>query len=159
MPFSNEFVEQSFNGGGNPVLTLLEADFGDESFYFVNNTENVESSVSGVNRNYLRGSFSLSLPDQTEDGIPSADLKFGVADIQIARKLRSVNKPIQFYIWLILASNPNDIEYGPVNYQSTAFSISDSDISVTLEVEPILHMSVPTDKFTPNTFRGLFDGL
>jgi len=156
MPMSEEFIDQTLQGGGNPILQLLRVAFEGETYYFANNTEDVTSSVSGSPETYRRGSFKVELPDDTEEGTPRATLKLEVADGQIIRALRASNNPAIFDIWLVLGHNPDIAEYGPVNYEATSFSISEKSISIDLEVEPILQLSIPSVKYTPSTFRGLF---
>lgn len=156
---SDEFLKQSLNGGGDPILTLMCVKFEGNTYYFANNNENVTSSVDGTTQTYIRSGFSLSLPDDTDEGIPTATLSFEAADVQIIRELRDTEEPLTIDIWLVLGSDPNTIEYGPVNYQSSSFNISGSGVTIELEVEPILQVQVPGNKFTPNTFPGLFDGL
>lgn len=158
MPFSDNFLTEAFNGGKDPILTLLRIQFEGETFHFANNNENITSAVSGTPQSYLRSRFELALPDDTEEGTPKATLDFEAADIQIARALRQANSPLNVDIWLVLGSDPNSIEYGPSNYKSAAFSISGNSISIELEVEPVLQTKLPRQRFTPNTFPGLFEG-
>jgi len=158
MPFSDNFLEQAFNGGGDPAITLMRVRFGDTSYYFANNTENITSSVDGSEQIYHKSGFNLSLADDTEEGTPRATLNFEVADIQIVRSLRATDDPLIVDIWIVLGSDPNVVEFGPVNYKSAAFNVDASAISIELEVEPVLQIQVPRHRFTPNTFPGLFEG-
>lgn len=159
MPFSDTFLTQAFNGGSDPILTLLRVEFEGQTFYFANNNENITSNVSGTTQTYLRSRFSLSLPDDTEEGTPTATLDFEAADRSVMRALRETDSTFQMDIWLVLGSDPNSVEFGPANYQSSAFTISDSSISIELEVEPVLQVQLPRHRFTPNIFPGLFEGV
>lgn len=156
MPTSDEFLGEVTRGGGNPILTLMRVQFPDNTYYFADNTENITSNVGGSSQVYQRGRFEITLPDDTDEGTPSANLKFSVPDAQIVRELRGVSGDVIFDVWLVLASDPNYVEYGPSNYQAKSFSLSDDTITIGLEVEPILHVQVPSVQFTPNTFPGLF---
>lgn len=158
MPFSDQFLNQAFNGGGDPILTLLRVTFEDQTLYLVNNNENVDSTASGTLQTYLRSRFSLSLPNDTEEGLPQATIDFEVGDIQIIRALRETPSPLTIDIWLVLGSDANFVEFGPVNYQSVGFTVSGTSVSLELEVEPVLHVQVPRHRFTPNIFPGLFEG-
>lgn len=157
MPTSDAFLQETLNGGGDPILTILEVSLDGNLYHFVNNTEDVQSNASGTLQTYRRSAFELSLPDDTEEGTPKATLNFGVADTQIVRALRATEEPMQASLWLILASDPNTVEYGPASYQSASFTVSTSSVQVELEVEPILQLEVPAERFTPNSFPGLFE--
>ena len=52
---------------------------------------------------------------------------------------------------------PNVAEFGPAQFESTSFSISGSGVSVELEVEPILDVQLPGERFTPQTFPALWE--
>lgn len=154
---TNEFVNQIYNGGSNPILTLLDVNVGGTHYYYVNNTESITSNVTGSPQTYQRGMFEITLPDDTSEGLPSAKISFGVADIQIVRFLREANEKIIIDLWLVLASDPNVAEYGPVNYQSSGFNVSDNNVSLDLEAEPILDVVIPSTTFTPSTAPGLWE--
>lgn len=159
MPFSDDFLTQSFNGGGDPIITLLRVKFDGNTYYFANNNENVTSNVDGTTQTYLRNGFTIQLPDDTEEGSPSATVQFAATDTQIIRELRDAESTIEMDLWLVLGSDPNVVEFGPVNYQCVSFDISGSNVSMEMSVEPILDVQVPSDLFTPNTAPGLFEGL
>lgn len=154
---TNEFVDHIYNGGKDVILTLLDVNVGGTHYYYVNNTESITSSVTGTPQVYQRGMFEITLPDDTSEGLPSAKISFGVADIQIVRFLREAEEKLIIDLWLVLASDPNAVEYGPVNYQSSGFSISDGNVSLDLEAEPILDVKLPSTHFTPRTAPGLWD--
>lgn len=158
MPFSDNFLQQAYNGGGDPIIDLMRVQFEDQTLYFANNNENITSTVTGTEQTFLKSAFKLALPDETEEGTPRAKLNFEAADSQIMRLLRETDDIITFDIWLVLGSDVNAAEYGPVNYQSASIGISANAIEIELEVEPILQVQLPRERFTPNTFPGLFDG-
>jgi len=158
MPFSDQFLTQAYNGGGDPIIDLMRVKIDNTTYYFANNNENIESNITGSLQTFQKSRFNLTLPDDTEQGTPRATLKFEAADSQIMRALRETDNVIVFDIWLVLGSDVNTIEYGPTNYQSASVDISANAISIDLEVEPILHTQLPRERFTPNTFPGLFEG-
>jgi len=158
MPFSDNFLDSSINGGSDPIISLMRVQFNNTNYYFVNNNESVQSSASGSIQTYERSRFSLSLPDDSEEGTPRATINFETADIRIVRELRDIDDYFIIDIWLVLGSNPDIVEFGPVNYQSAAFTINENSIQIELEVEPVLQIQIPRDRFTPNTFPGLFEG-
>ena len=156
MPQSDDFLEQSLNGGGDPILTIIELTLDGSIYHHANNTEDVVSNVSGSSQIYAKGAFEITLPDDTEEGTPKATLKFAT-EVDAIRALRSATAPLEMRLWLVLASDPNTVEYGPATYRSSSISISDKSVQIDLEVEPILQLEVPVERFTPNSFPGLFD--
>lgn len=159
MPFTDNFIKQSYNGGGDPVIDLLRVSFDNEVFYFANNTQALESSVSGETNVFQRSSFKLTLPEDTDEGSPEATINFDAADMQIIRALRSADERINVTLWVVLASDPNTAEFGPVNYESTEFNVSGSSVSLKVQVEPILDVEIPSHRFTPNLFPGLWEAI
>lgn len=159
MPTSDSFLESIYaTSSGDPILTLLRVDFDGVFHHFANNNESVTSNVSGSSQLYQPAAFAIALPEDTSDGTPTATLEFDPSDIQIVRLLRSAEERINVTMWLVVADEPNVAEFGPVNYESTSFSISAAGVSATLEVEPILDVTLPAKRYTPQTFPGLWDG-
>lgn len=157
MPFSDTFTQQALNGGGDPVLTLLRVNVDGTFYYFVNNTESVTSGVSGSSQQYQRGFFTIKLAeDEDSDSAPTATINFETADIQIVRTLRSAQSKIFIDLWLVLASDTNAIELGPITYESESFDISANTVSLELTVEPILDVQYPGYRFTPELFPSLW---
>ena len=156
MPISNDFIEQAYNGGGNPLIALLRVNVDGSYYYYCDNTESIQSNVSGSSQAYQSGYFKLDLPDNSTEGEPTATLTFDAADIQMIRRLREADNRLQFDMWLVLGSDPNVVEFGPANYESETFSISSQRVSVGLIVEPDLNLQLPKDKFTPKLFPGLW---
>lgn len=159
MPFSDQFLRDIYaQTTGAAVIALIEADFDGEKHYYADNTQSVDSNVSGAIKTYQPGRFSPELPEDTADGTPRATIDFEASDIQLVRRLRSVNSRVVINLWLVVASSPNVAEFGPVQFESVDFTISGSTISLSLEVEPILDVQLPADRYTPQTTPGLWEG-
>lgn len=157
MPTSDRFLDTLFTTSAElPILSLLEATIDGAKYYYVNNNESITSTVSGTSAQYERAAFNVALPDDTDDGIPTATLEFNAADSGLVRLLRLAEDRVKIRIWLVLADDVNTVEYGPVNYESKSFSLSGSSIAITLESDSSLDVQVPGLRYTPNVFPGLW---
>jgi len=158
MPFSDSFTENLYSRSSpDPILTLMRVLIDNDYYYYVNNNESIASTVSGSSKVYQPSAFNLSLPQDNAEGTPRAELTLDPADNGIVRRLRAANDRVYVTLWLVAASSPNSVEFGPVEYESTEFSISSGNITVGLEVEPILDRVVPARRFTPDLFPALWD--
>lgn len=156
MPTDN-FLNEIFSANsGEPILSLIRVDIDGDIAYYVNNNESITSNVTGASTVFQPAAFSIALPEDTSDGTPRATLDFDAADIQIVRKLRQAEQRIVLDLWVVAASDPNVVEYGPSNYESVDFTISGTKVSIGLEIEPILDIEIPGKRYTPQTFPGLW---
>lgn len=159
MPYSDQFLRDIYaQTTSAAVIAIIEADFDGTKYYYVDNTQSIDSNVSGSTQTYQPGRFSLELPEDTADGTPRATIDFEAADIQLVRRLRSVNSRVVINLWLVVASAPNVAEFGPAQFESVDFTISGTTVSLSLEVEPILDVQLPADRYTPQNTPGLWEG-
>lgn len=158
MPYSDNFLENAYSRSSpNAVLTLMTVNIDGNLYHYVNNNESVVSTVSGSSRTYQPAAFNISLPEDTAEGTPKATLSFDPADNAVVRRLRSASSRLEMTLYVVLSNALNVVEFGPVNYESTDFSIDAGNISIGLEVEPVLDRVVPARRFTPHYFPGLWD--
>lgn len=162
MPYSDNFLNEMYSASSaEPILSLIRVNIDGTLYYYVNNNESIQSTVADPNglisKVYQPAGFKLILPEDVSDGTPRASLDFDPADNSVIRKLRGASNRIIVDLWLIAASSPNSVEFGPVNYESTDFKINVGGVTLGLEVEPILDIVIPGDRFTPTLFPGLWD--
>lgn len=123
--------------------------------YFVNNKVDVTSNA----QIYTAASFELNLTSDGPDAVPTTSLRFDSGDQQIIRKLREVDARPEINMSIVLASNPDNLEIGPINYEVESFSISDTVVEMQLTVEPILNEPIASDFYTPTLFSGLWGSV
>lgn len=158
MPQSDRFLDTLFSRSSpTPILSLLRADIDGVMYYYVNDNQSITSTVSGAPQTYQQAAFELSLPDDTEEGTPTAKLDFDAGDISFVRLLRKASKRIKLTLWVVLSDDPNTVEYGPAEYESVNFDVSETAVSVSLEAEPILDVQIPGLRYTPTIFPALWD--
>ena len=158
MPYSDSFLKNIYSrSSGDPSIVLIEVNIDGTFYYYANNTQSIDSNVSGSTQTYQPVRFDLSLPEETAEGTPRATIDFDAADISTVIRLRLANDRIIINLWVIAASAPNIAEFGPAQFETTSFIISGSGVSVDLEVEPILDVQLPGERFTPQTFPALWE--
>lgn len=156
MPISNNLREQIYNGGGDPLLKLIRVNVDGGFYFFVDNTEDITSTVDGATATYLRSGFELALPDDTLTGSPQAVLQFSASRSDLIQILRQGDEKVKLDLWLVLANNPNYIEVGPLNYESDSYTIDGSIVKLNLTAEPQLDVVLPGKRYTPTTFPQLW---
>lgn len=139
---------------GEVFLVLLEIDHPDLTapIRLVHNTEEV---IHGGNT-YAPYAFKVDLPDENEDGIGNAKLTIDATDRQIVYAVRAVTDAPSLTIKIVLASSPDVIEAGPLEFKLGPVSYNAEAVTVDLIYEDRLHLKVPYLTFTPEYFGGLF---
>ena len=133
------------------LLAISHADMS-ETLRFVNNTEDV---VSG-GETYTAFPFAIDLPSDTEDSLPSVQLVIDNIDRSIIEELRSIDSAPTIAVSVILASDPDTIECGPLSFSLKSIDYDAKVITAQLGFEDILNEPFPAGTFTPTDFPGLF---
>jgi len=156
MPYSDAFLQNAYDvNASQATLMLIRVNIDGTLYYYANNNESVQSTVSGSTQVYQQSRFSLELPEDTAEGTPRATIDFDAGDIQIVRRLRAANSRVIVDMWLVLANDPNTAEFGPANYESVSFSVEGPAVPLSLEAEPILDVQIPATRYTPQTAPAL----
>lgn len=103
--------------------------------------------------------FSVSIGSDISDTIPRTKLDFDAGDRTLIRLLRENRNPPKIVLEVVMSNTPDIVEIGPVEFQADSFSIKASAVNMDLTVEPILNEPVPSAKFTPTLFPGLFENV
>jgi hypothetical protein len=158
---STDFVAASQQLQTSEVfLTLLEVVIhenggGTTLHHFVNNKQDITSNTVI----YDKASFEIDLGGDTGDTTPQTTLRFDAGQRDIIRTLREVDARPEINLSIVLASNPDAVEIGPINYEVESFQIADTLVSMTLIVEPILNETIPSDTYTPTLSPGLWGNV
>ncbi len=123
------------------------------SYRFINDWVNHED---GLGETWIGFPFRIQLPDDRDDEAPLAQLVIDNVDREIVRELRQLASPMTVTLWIVLASDIDDVVAGPYTFSFNAASWDALTVSGSLEYEPILNMRWPAHDFTPITTPGLF---
>jgi len=152
---SSSFLEALYSERTNEVfLVLLSIAHADlvETIRVVNNTENITSS--GVE--YTAFPFTLSLPDDIEDQLPAVTLSIDNVDRSIVEAVRTINSPATVSLSVVLASDPDTVEIGPITLTMRQVEYDQLTVSGTLQPADLLSEPFPQGRFSPNRYPGLF---
>ena len=100
--------------------------------------------------------FTITLPDDRDDEIGVSQLAIDNTDRQIVQTIRSITSPPAATLWIVLASNIDDVIAGPYDFSLNAATWDALTVTANLEYEPIMNMRWPQHDFTPITTPGLF---
>ena len=117
--------------------------------------DNYEDVVSG-GETYTAAAFDPRLPDDVEDRIPDVNIVIDNVDRSIMQDIRSATSAPDITISIVLQSDPNTVEVGPVSFKIRAVDYDKYTISGTLKHEDILNEAFPRRSYTPINFPGLF---
>lgn len=142
------------NGDTRP-LVLLEITHPDltQPIRVVNDYENVTSNGN----EFIAMAYRITLPDQTEGGIPKARLEIDNIgkDLVGWLEISGGGQGAKVKIMLILRNDPNTIEYS-ATLDLTNVSITQNVVSGELSYQNILQKSGMRKIYRPDTHPGLF---
>ena len=119
---------------------------------YVNNYEDV---TSGGNT-FTAAAFDGRLPNDVEDQVPDVNLVIDNVDRAIMSDIRSATAPPDAQIDIVLQSDPNTVEIGPLNFKIRQVNYNALTISGTLQYEDILNETIPINRYTPQKYPGLY---
>lgn len=126
-----------------------------QPFRFIN--DRVNHTDAGLDE-WIGFPFTLRLPDDRDDEMPLAQISIDNVDRQIVAAVRGITTPATMKLWVVLASDIDDVIAGPYTFSFNSASWNAMTVSGSLEIEPILNMRWPQHDFTAITTPGLFKG-
>ncbi len=104
---------------------------------------------------YLRYPFTITIPGESEDAVPMAQLEIANVDRALVRSIRLTNGPISVTLEVVLASTPDVVEAGPFDFTLRQPEYTAETITAKLMYEDLLSAQFPFDEFTPANYPGL----
>ena len=108
---------------------------------------------------YQASSFSIALPEEPDDTIPTLRFQFSVSEKTILNKLRDESESPLVRLEVVLHQNTDIVEIGPFDFDVKDFQIQGASVIVEAGFEPILDLAIPQVSYTPNLFPGLFKNV
>lgn len=117
--------------------------------------ENVYGTISN-GQNYIFLKSEISLPTDRRQGSVRSTITFDNVDQSIVGHLRSVSKPVNVNMKLVLSNDPDVVEKDITGFElsNVSYDLLTIEGEMTLDywdLEPF-----PSVRFTPNVFPGLF---
>lgn len=133
-------------------LTLLEIDHDTLTtpFRFVANNENIVSNGN----TYYRSAFEYELPEDSSGTVAGMSITICNVDRQIIETIRTVTGTPTIAVSIVLASDPDTIEYGPLSFYLETSTYSALTISATLTSNAHMDDNCSVIKSTVKTMPG-----
>ncbi len=150
---TNELKAEIFaQESANPFLTLVTLTGPGFAFYLVDNTVDV------VSQGQIFSAFPMKVKLPVDDGESARefDLTFDNASLDLIRALRGITSPIDCRIDMILASDPDTIQMSIPDLQIRSTSYNKTSISAKIVMDNFLSVAIPSEKYTPTLFPGIF---
>jgi len=132
------------------LLVISHADI--TTLRFVANTENVTSNGN----TYTAYPFEIRLPQEREDQPPQVPIVIDNVDRAIVDEIRTLTGAPTVTISVVLASDPDTVEYGPIEATLRNVDWNLATITGDLQAEDLLNEGYPGQSFTPQNAPGLF---
>ena len=152
---SESFLRSAFSQETDEVwlilLTLSHPDLTDD-IRVVHNPETITSR----GQDYIGFAFDLTLPSDTEDRAPVAELRIDNVSLEIAQAVRSISSAPTVTIEIIRAADPNTVEISLTGFTLRNVRWDALAVSGSLALDDISIEPYPAGSFTPASFPGLF---
>lgn len=106
---------------------------------------------------YLPYPFEFVLPEDTDGQMPRAAVRVDNVDREVLKRISAITGRPRVTFMLVLASQPEVVEYGPVEFQMGEASWDQMVLNGALAYqEDIWMQAVPGQQYTPSNSPGLF---
>ena len=152
---STSFIRSAFRQETQEVwlilLTLSHPDLTDD-IRVVHNPE----TISSRGQDFIGFAFDLTLPSDTEDQAPVAELRIDNVSREIAQAVRSISSAPTVTIEIIRAADPDVVEISLTGFTLRNARWDALAVSGSLALDDISIEPYPAGSFTPASFPGLF---
>lgn len=140
---------------GDPFIMLLEINHDDlvSPIRLANNTEDVTSNGNV----FSACSVNIPWPDDVANKMPSFDAAIDNVNRNLTDEIRGLTTPLTIEMSVVLASDPDTVELGPVTFSSESFSLNSRSIRIRFSRDDFVNMQFGHQKFTPENTPGLFE--
>lgn len=133
------------------LFTIVHAESG-QVHLLTNNRENVVSQ----GRDFEPFPIEFSLPDDDESAITEISIVLKSAESELIDLIRRYAGGIEITAELVLASDPNQIEYSVDALEVKTAQYNRAQVELIAKPESVVDQRCPADDYLPSTFRGMF---
>lgn len=139
---------------GDPFLTLFTLTHPTFSLplRFVNNSEDIVSNGD----TYTAFPVRVILPPDDNESAREVRISFDNISLEVIDQFRSVTTPITASLQMVLASDPNTIQYSLEELKLTGITYDIRSISASLVMDDFLSVGLTSERYTPTNFPGIF---
>jgi len=153
--FSNAFKIACLEQNTDEVflwLLTIEHAASETIFRLVNNLDDVVSNGN----TYMAFPFQFILPEDDGETLPTIQINVDNVNLELIDMIRTYGNGISITSEIILASNPNNIEYSIDGLSLIDATYNSRSIILTAQIQDLLNQRFPADDFLPRTFPGMF---
>lgn len=145
------------SASSQPWLLLMEISHEDmTTLRFVADTEDVISD----GQSYTAMELESNMPDEKADELPQVRARISNIDQTLIAELREITPQTkaraEVLVKVVLASDPDNVQVGPFNFELITFSADAGSIEMTLGFENLLRAKYPGHTFNPAQWPNLF---
>lgn len=100
--------------------------------------------------------FTIELPADTDDSLPEVKLSIDNVGREMAETIRALTTAPTVRVSVVLASAPDVLEAGPLEFRLASADVDAVQVSGTLAWESLLAEPFPADSFLPSTHPAVF---
>lgn len=119
---------------------------------FVNNNENITSNSN----EYTAFPFEAVMPDDQDSKEPTAEIRIDNVSRQLIDEIRSIQTPPTITLSVILASSPDTVEWGPLEFLTRGVFYDAGRIVIRLSYSVFAREPFPYIAFDQSNFPGMF---
>jgi hypothetical protein len=153
-PISSQLLAQFYGASSNDpllmLLTLSHPSF--TTLRLVNNTEDV------VSRGNTYISFPMTIRTPSDDGESTREalIEFDNSSLELIDELRAVTTPIDAKIEIVLFSELDVVQLSYEELKIKSITYDKNKIGARLYMDDFLNIELPSEKYTPLNYPGLF---
>lgn len=134
-------------------LLVIESDDLDAPLRVVSNTVNITSN----GEEYTAFPFDIDLPPQDDEVTLSTRIRIDNTDLEIMKALRAITDRPKITMSIVLATTPDDLERGPMEFDLESIDYDAAQIEGSLIFDSVLEEPSGAYSFTPQYFPALFN--
>jgi hypothetical protein len=133
------------------LFTLTHPNF-TAPFRFVNNADDITSN--GLD--FISYPVKVVLPPDDNESARQVKIQFDNVSLDLITELRKITTPITCKVEMVLASNPDFVQYSLEDLKLKNIQYNASNISATLVMDDFLGVELTSEKYNPSNFPGIF---
>ena len=111
--------------------------------------------VTSRGQRYLFAPIEVELPQDVNDGDPTARLAIDNIDLTLIDTIRSIEEGATITLEIVLASDPDTVEITFPSMKMVSVEYDRDAVAIDLAIDPLVTEPWPGDSFTPSAFPGL----
>lgn len=155
MTFSSTFKQAILDTSTDQVilwlLTINHQPSG-TTFRLVNNLD----AISSRGNTYMAFPFQFVLPEDDGETLPTIQIAIDNISLELIDLIRTFGSDIRITAEIILASNPDYVEFSIDDLNVINASYNSTSITITAQIQDLLNQRFPADDYLPRTFPGMF---